>query len=120
MKSELKEALSGGMAKILKIFKDPEIERRKEIARQLAENKLKEIMSGDKARILKIFKDPEYEFPVHDGFEYQVLISASHDHERKELIRVEVIVEIGSRWEHTECDFIAVAELKALNTKAER
>jgi len=120
MKAELKEALSDGMARILKIFKDPEIARRKEIARQLAENKLKEIMSGDKVRILKIFYDPEFEFPVHDGFEYQVLICASHDHEKKELIRVEVIVTVGPRWEHTEYDFIAVAELKALNTKAER
>jgi len=81
---------------------------------------LTEALSDGMARILKIFKDSEYEFPVQDGFEYQVLICASHDFKRKELIRVEVIVEIGSRWEHTEYDFIAVAELKALNTKAER
>jgi len=91
--------------------------KRKSTARQIAKDRLREIMSGDKARVLQIFKKREYEFPIRDGVEYQVEMSAGYDFKKKELIRVEVTVDTGERWEKYECDFIDAADLKALEGK---
>jgi len=74
-------------------------------------------MSGDKEKILQIFNKPEYEFPIRDGVEYQVKMDALYDFKKKELIRVEVTVDTGERWEKYECDFIDAADLKDLEGK---
>jgi len=74
-------------------------------------------MSGDKQRILKIFKKREYEFPIRDGVEYEVEMNALYDFRKKELIRVEVTVNTGERWDRVEHDFIAADDLRALEGK---
>jgi len=87
-KDKLTESLSSGKERILKIFKNPE----RETARRIAEDKLKELLAGDRARILQIFKNPEKEFPIINGVEYQVCVSAGYKHKDKEKKKIKVEV----------------------------